>query len=188
MKKAYIDIETNYVGAHTDQLLFQDHINHKLTVVGILVKDNWEKKLVQLIGDQCTGENILEALDGVELLVSYNGRSAKDAKGRTGFDCPVICAQTGIQLEDYFDHLDLVLECWKHKLFGGLKKIEVQLGIPRTTKGVDGMVAIQLWKEYSSTGSQSALELLKRYNAEDVYNLEILEHRLKDYTPGLRRY
>lgn len=182
MRKAYIDIETDYVGAHTDQLLFQDHANHRLTVVGMLVKDGWDKKLIQLIGDQCTGENILESLDGVDLLVSYNGRSAKDKRGRTGFDFPVISAQTGVMLEDYFDHLDLVLECWKRGLFGGLKKIEVQLGIPRATKGMNGMDAIKLWKDYKSTGNAQSLTLLKQYNEEDVRNLEILEHVLLNYS------
>ncbi len=182
MKKAYIDIETDYVGARTGQLLFQDHSNHKLTVVGILVKDGWDKKLIQLVGGQCTGENILESLDGVDLLVSYNGRSAKDKKGRTGFDFPVISAQTGIQLEDYFDHLDLVLECWKRGLFGGLKKIEVQLGIPRATKGMNGMDAIGLWRDYQRTSNPESLSLLKQYNAEDVRNLEILEHMLLNYS------
>jgi len=76
-----------------------------------------------------------------------------------------------------FDQLHADL-CWALRrlgLTGGLKQIETALHIPRSpeTRGLDGWDAVRLWREWQA-GSQEALALLKRYNEEDVCNLETL--------------
>ena len=56
-----------------------------------------------------------------------------------------------------------------------MKHIEKRLGIGRSedTEGLRGLDAIRLWREYEA-GSEEALTLLARYNAEDVRNLRPL--------------
>jgi len=60
-------------------------------------------------------------------------------------------------------------------LTGGLKHVERQLGISRRpeVKGLDGLDATRLWREYRR-GSREALDLLLTYNKEDVVNMEAL--------------
>jgi uncharacterized protein len=68
---------------------------------------------------------------------------------------------------------------------GGLKKIESEVGLLRSpeTRGLSGWDAVRLWREYRY-GSAEALELLLRYNREDVVNLQALMELAYD---GLRR-
>ena len=183
MKKAYIDIETDYVGnkSEEDHKYMDDHGNHQLTIVGIYLVDGNNKEVNQLVGEECTKENILGALTGVEELVTYNGRSKKDyIRGYIGFDFPVIYAQTGLLLDEIFRHTDLCVVCWEKGLYGGLKKIEKKLGINRETVGIDGKEAMNMWRKYKETGDLDILERLKLYNKEDISNLELLEQRLVD--------
>ena len=73
-------------------------------------------------------------------------------------------------------------ECWRRGLYGGLKGVENQLGISRETKGITGRDAPVLWERYVRKGDPEALEILLRYNRDDVMNLAILERLLSDYT------
>jgi len=187
-RRAFIDIETNYVGNYSssDQRLFKDWANHKLTIVGIYIVDDatLEKKVVQLVGDQCNLESLMEVLSGVDTLVSYNGRSKPAGrKGYIGFDFPVINAQLGIMLDEELHHVDLCPLCWEKGLWGGLKKVERILGIERETEGVDGREAIRLWREYEKTGDLDILNALLLYNYEDITNLEKLTYLLSN-EPG----
>ena len=185
MKKAYIDIETNYVGNKSEEgrEFMDDFENHLLTIVGIYLVDGDKKEVIQLVGDECTKENILNALNGVGELVTYNGRSKRDhIYGYTGFDFPVIHAQTGLLLDERFHHTDLCVVCWERGLYGGLKKIEMKLGIERKPSGIsDGKEAMNMWREYMETGDLEILEKLKAYNREDILNLELIEKRLEDF-------
>src|ERR1039458_7227726 len=100
MKTAYLDIETSYEGTFTDQRLFKDSKNHRITVIGIRVMDGERDAFVQLIGNDVTRANLMLVLNGVERLVTYNGRSVRDkVKGFVGFDFPVIAAQLGVVLD-----------------------------------------------------------------------------------------
>jgi len=58
---------------------------------------------------------------------------------------------------------------------GGLKKIECSLGIRRSeeTVGISGFEAVRLWNKYKK-GNDEALELLIKYNKEDVENLKTI--------------
>src|ERR1039458_7351110 len=100
MKTAYLDIETNYVGKFTDQRLFRDCKNHKITVIGVRILDGASDAFIQLVGKDATKANLMLVLNGVERLVTYNGRSIPDSvKGYVGFDFPVIAAQLGVVLD-----------------------------------------------------------------------------------------
>jgi hypothetical protein len=179
MRTAYLDIETSYVGSFTDSRLFKDFQNHRITVVGIRVIDGDEGTFLQLVGDDVTRANLMAALEGIELLVTFNGRSIPDkVKGYTGFDFPVIAAQLGVVLDKEFKHRDLCPECWKHGLYGGLKAVEQALGLKRQLPGKDGKWADAAWKRFEQTNDLRALEDLLAYNREDVFMLRALEQAL----------
>ena len=179
MKIAYLDIETSYVGSCTDQRLFRDCKNHKITVIGVRVVEGEKDAFIQLIGEEATRETLMAVLAGVERLVTYNGRSIPDAvKGYIGFDFPVIAAQLGVVLDTTFTHLDLCPECWRAGLWGGQKAIEEMLGMKRELPGKDGQWADNVWKRYEATRDERLLQDLPTYNREDVFMLRRLEEAL----------
>jgi len=151
MISAFLDIETSW--------------ERTITIIGIYRSG---EGTTQLIAPKIEREALLRALDGVERLFTYNG---------TGFDLPVIEKWLGIALTRHVPHRDLMYDCWKRKLKGGLKGVERTLGIHRDTVGVDGLQAMNLWAAYRQ-GDAEALELLLRYNKEDCENLEILAHKI----------
>ncbi len=157
---AYLDIET------TGLSRFYDYI----TVVGIYLCNSKDDKLIQLVGEAVTRENLLESLNGVNAIYTYNGKR---------FDLPFIDSSLGIDLEAEFRHHDLMYDCWGHNLFGGFKAVEQQLGIPRQLQGVGGLGAVWLWWKYQNGGDQNALTTLLKYNEEDVVNLKVLRERLE---------
>jgi len=184
MKTAYLDIETNYVGRFTDQRLFRDCKNHKITVIGVRIIEGEKDAFFQLVGEEATREALLAVLAGVERIVTYNGRSIPDdVKGHTGFDFPVIAAQLGVVLDETFEHMDLCPACWKVGLWGGQKAVEEMLGLKRELPGKDGKWAEDTWKKYQATRNEGLLEDLLTYNREDVFMLrrieEVLERRSK---------
>lgn len=179
MRKAYLDIETNYTGALSAPGLFTDYIHHEITVIGIRVLSKEQDSFVQLIGGEATTDTLLHALRGVERLVTYNGRSIPDdQKRRVGFDFPVIAARLGIVLDQMFPHDDLVPLCWKKNLYGGLKAVETTLGLQRRLPGKDGKWATEMWRNYVRTKDEESLNLLLAYNREDVYMLYEVEMAL----------
>ena len=180
MKTAYLDIETSYVGTFTDQRLFRDCKNHKITVIGVRIVEGEKDAFVQLVGEEATLEALMAVLAGVERIVTYNGRSIPDSvKGHTGFDFPVIAAQLGVVLDTTFTHLDLCPECWKAGLWGGQKAIEAMLGLKRELPGKDGKWADDTWKKYQATRDERLLEDLLTYNREDVFMLFRIEQALE---------
>ena len=150
--KAYLDIETSF--------------GKEITVVGIFRHPD---RMIQLVGDEVNWTNLWNALEGVTMILTYNG---------VRFDLPVIKSCVRLDLNRYFECRDLMYECWRRKLYGGLKRVEEQLGILRTTKGVDGLEAMRLWERFRY-GDEGALQLLLEYNREDTVNLFHLETRLE---------
>ena len=146
---AYVDIETNggyYPGS--------------ITVIGVY--DGGDVKTF------IKGENLAqfeEEIAKYSLLVTFNGAS---------FDLPFLRRAFPQVTWDHL-HVDLryVLSNLGYK--GGLKSIEMELGVERDYElhGIGGEDAIYLWQEYRR-GSREALELLVKYNAADVENLETL--------------
>lgn len=149
---AYLDIETSYDGA--------------LTVVGL-----WRSHggLSQWVSPDIDSAELLETLSGTQALYTYNGHR---------FDLPVIHRRLGLNLRRLFASRDLMYDCWRRGLYGGLKAVERQLGIPRSLPHLDGRDAMRLWAAYVERGEEEALELLLRYNREDVENLDLLRSHL----------
>jgi len=156
---AYLDIET------TGLSRFYDYI----TVIGIYLCNDREDRLIQLVGEGVTRDNLLKALEDVSTIYTYNG---------SRFDLPFIDAFLGADLEAEFCHHDLMYDCWRNNLYGGFKAVERQLGIPRQLQGISGLEAVWLWWRYQNGGDQNALALLLQYNKEDVVNLKVLRERL----------
>jgi uncharacterized protein YprB with RNaseH-like and TPR domain len=181
VRVAYLDIETNYVGAFTpdDQRFFRDSANHQITVLGVRVMDEKTDELVQLFDKEVTRARLAEILAGTKKLVTYNGRSVPDAiKNRVGFDFPVIAAQLGIVLDKEFPHVDLCPECWKKNLYGGQKKVEQKLGLLRQFPGREGAWAMEAYRAYVKTGEERLRSELLAYNKEDIFMLRELEIKL----------
>ena len=155
--KAYLDIETSFSG--------------EITIIGIFCPP---ERLVQLIGEEVNWTNLWNALDGVTSITTYNGNR---------FDLPVIRRCLKLDLNKYFECHDLMYACWQRNLFGGLKKVEEQMGIERVSKGINGLDAMRLWECCRLYGDESALRALLEYNREDVVNLWSLEGRLEKIAP-----
>jgi len=110
-------------------------------------------------------EDAVAEINLYPLLVTFNG---------TGFDLPVLQRRFPGLAKNQF-HIDLRYSFYGLGISGGLKKIERQLHIARSpeTANLSGMDAVRLWHEYLH-GCRESLELLKKYNAEDVRNLQPL--------------
>lgn len=156
--RAYLDIETSF--------------SNKVTVVGIFRPDR--SLFVQLVGGLATAGNLLEALNGATTIVTYNGQR---------FDLPVLANQLDVDMFGLFRSHDLMYDCWKKKLKGGLKAVERQLGIDRSIFGKDEDDPRTLWDRFRRHSDENSLERLLSYNREDTVNLFLLEERLFDLSP-----
>lgn len=156
---AYLDIETTGLSSRYCDI----------TVVGVCLCHGGSVKLVQLVGDDVTGDNLLQALDGVATIYTYNG---------SRFDLPFMRDRLGVDFTGILHHHDLMYDCWRNNLYGGFKAVETQLRIPRRLKGISGLDAVTLWWRYHNDGDREALALLLEYNKEDVLNLVALRERL----------
>ena len=157
--RGYLDIETTGLS----------RTYAELTVVGIGFEQGDSFECIQLVGDRITTHAVVRLLTRANVFYTYNGLR---------FDLPFIKAKLGVDLADYAGHRDLMYQCWNRKLFGGLKVVETTLGITRQTQGIDGRMAVRLWYQYLDNYDRQALELLLRYNAEDVRNLMLLRKKL----------
>ncbi|MDL2307066.1 ribonuclease H-like domain-containing protein [Desulfovibrio sp. OttesenSCG-928-C06] len=124
-------------------------------------------------------DDFMEDIARYSLLVTWNGRA---------FDAPFIRKAFGIPLQ--MAHLDLFPVFRSLGIKGGLKKVEKFLGLEREgLDGVDGYMAILLWREFMRTGEESVLETLLAYNVEDVLSLEILaRHACQQHQCSLEDY
>jgi uncharacterized protein YprB with RNaseH-like and TPR domain len=157
--EAYLDIETTGLTPY----------GCDITVIGIHICRGEETEFVQLVGRDITVADILAALQGVEVLYTYNG---------SRFDLPFIHARLGINLAELFPHHDLMFDCWRKNLYGGLKGVERQLGLKRKLPDMDGWDAVRLWWKYVDSFDLDALHTLCEYNKEDVINLKTLKEIL----------
>ena len=157
--RAYLDIETTGLSRHY----------YDITVVGVAVERAGHLRLKQLVDEEITVRRVLGGLRGVDEIYTYNG---------SRFDLPFIRAKTGVDLKQKFAHRDLMYDCWKQDLKGGLKAVERRLRINRRLKEVDGFMAVRLWWRYVNGNDRQALKTLLEYNAEDVLNLRVLRRKL----------
>ena len=153
---AFLDIETDGRSSYAN-----------VTVVGIHRSDG----TVALVrGQDLSAESLAEALDGVKLLVTFNGSS---------FDLPILGYHFPLAVPRV-PHFDLRHACRRVGLVGGLKSVEKQLGMcrAREVEYVTGEEAVYLWRAWERSGSKNALKLLKRYNEEDTVNLRPIAERV----------
>ena len=148
----YLDVETTYQG--------------KLTVIGL---HHEALGTVQLVGADITAANLEAVLPLAICVYTYNGDR---------FDLPIIARELGVDLRNRYRSVDLMKLCQRARLYGGLKRVEEQLGITRQLTGVSGKDAVALWYQHQKTGCPESLEKLLAYNREDVENLKCLRDRL----------
>ena len=157
--RGYLDIETT--GLSRNQC--------ELTVVGVGLVRGRQRRFAQLFGDRINSEDLLSLLEGVDCIYTYNG---------SRFDLPFIKARLGLDLRKHFAHIDLMYDCWRQDLKGGLKVVEVRLGIERRLPDMNGYMAVRLWWDYVNNRNLKSLRTLLEYNREDVMNLHVLRERL----------
>jgi uncharacterized protein YprB with RNaseH-like and TPR domain len=146
----YLDIETTGLDSYHDDI----------TIVGL-----YDGSDVKTFIKGRNLNKLPEILKKYSSIVTFNGLL---------FDLPFISKKFP-RLE--FDQIQLDLRFILNRLGfrGGLKKIERELGITRTseTVGLSGYDAVRLWRKFEK-GNDEALELLIKYNTEDIVNLEKL--------------
>lgn len=157
-KIAYVDIETTGLSRWS----------HQITTIGIY---DGEEPKVYIQGKDL--HEAYEKLKEFDIVVTFNGKQ---------FDMPFIEHHGNYKYD--LIHLDLRFLLKELGLSGGLKNIELQLGIsrPEEVAGVNGFEAVRLWKRYQQ-GDVQALETLIKYNIEDIVNLKsLLEYYIKKKT------
>ncbi len=109
-------------------------------------------------------ENFLDLLEHAKLVVSFNGSS---------FDIPILLKYFHLP-EFPVPHIDLRWVLYHKGIKGGLKQIELQLGIEREKEiqNLNGMDAVFLWYRYHELGEIEAKNLLIRYCMADVISLK----------------
>jgi uncharacterized protein len=158
--RAYLDIETTGLSRRYCDI----------TVVGIALEKSRKCQVVQLIEDDLYEKKLLDSLEGVDEIYTYNG---------SRFDLPFIKTRLWVDLNRCFKHTDLMYDCWKQNLKGGLKVVEKLLDINRNLTNIDGYMAVRLWFDYVNNDDKNALRTLLDYNQEDVVNLRFLRRKLK---------
>ena len=149
---AYLDIETD--GLSRDALV---------TVVTVHRKD---RTYTLTEGFNLDPESLSKALEGSKILVTYNGSC---------FDVPVLrnsFPEVDLDIPQY----DLRFASRKVGFKGGLKPLEIELGIHRSEDilDVDGAMAVHLWHQWKRNGDEDALNILQEYNRADTVNLEYI--------------
>jgi len=157
---AYLDIETTGLSPSSN----------RITVIGVALDRGRKLEHVQLYNETLHPDALLRSLAGATRLYTYNGAR---------FDLPFIAAALGVDVPKLVPHHDLMWDCHRKGLFGGLKAVEVTLGISREVLGVGGYEAVLLWQRYEQLGGEEALATLLAYNHEDVGNLKELRRRLR---------
>jgi hypothetical protein len=149
-KVAYVDIETTGLSPGSSYI----------TVVGI-----YDGKEARTFVKGIDLDDIVDIFPKYEYLVTFNGAR---------FDLPFIKREFP-EIEFNQLHADLMYPLRRIKLSGGLKKIECELGISRAeeTVGISGFDAVRLWHQYER-GDEEALDLLLKYNREDIVNLKAI--------------
>ena len=149
---AYLDIETD--GLSRDALV---------TVVTIHRKN---KTYTFTEGFDLDPENLTKALEGSKMLVTFNGSC---------FDIPVL-RNSFPEVDFDIPQYDLRFASRKVGFKGGLKPLEIELGISRSEdiEGVDGAMAVHLWHQWKRHSDEDALNILQEYNRADTVNLEYI--------------
>ena len=152
----YLDIETDGLSDNND-----------VTLVGIF--DGLDTKtMIRRVNFDW--QLLRKELAKYKIIVTFNG---------SVFDLPFMKKRYG-EIIQQLPHYDLRFCCSRIGLKGGLKSIEKQLNISRSSQIVENMYggdAAQLYRMWRGSGDDYYLKLLVEYNEEDVINLKrIAEH------------
>lgn len=145
-----------------DQAVFLDieigRNNKDLILIGLF--DGYETKTF-VKGVNLHKELFFKELAKYKLLITFNGGS---------FDIPIIERhfKTAIDLP----HFDLKHACVRLGLTGGLKDVELMLDLKRPSHLYGN--PSDLWRTFFASKDQEYLELLIKYNEEDIINLKPL--------------
>lgn len=117
-------------------------------------------------GESLNRRRLCDELAQYDLLVTFNGAS---------FDLPVLLA-TFQDLPLNQPHIDICCLGRQLGYRGGLKAIERQLGIQRSSElqGMSGDDAVRLWNRWRHTRDEGARARLLAYNEADCVNLQPL--------------
>jgi hypothetical protein len=160
---AYLDIETTGLSLYSAEIM----------VIGLYLTNDNQDTIVQLVGEDITKNNLVEALAGVQTIFTYNGNR---------YDLPFIRKMLGVDLNTIAYHNDLIYDCRKYRLFGGLKAVELQVGIYRYLQSAAGFNIMRSWELYMQEGDREALTLLLGYNKEDLISIRVLKEKLLGLT------
>ncbi|MFC1801317.1 ribonuclease H-like domain-containing protein [Nanoarchaeota archaeon] len=145
-------------GWFRDSVLFLDiETDSYGRVILIGMSDGYDSKLM-IKGVNLDAKVFLKELSRYKLLITFNGRS---------FDIPKIEKEFRVKISKA--HIDLKPLCVNLGWRGGLKEVELFLGINRP-KHLRGN-PVDLWKAFHASGDKEYLDLLIAYNEEDVVNL-----------------
>jgi len=160
----FLDIETAGLSPQSSEI----------TIVGLY---DGERMRALVRGIDLSEEALAEEISRYRMLVTFYGGA---------FDLPFLLHKFP-NLDLHLPHFDLCFTGRRVGLKGGLKNVEMQLGIRRDweIQGLDGYDAVKLWYAYES-GSSEALELLLKYNEADTSSLphiaEEVYRRLREAT------
>jgi uncharacterized protein YprB with RNaseH-like and TPR domain len=150
-RAVYLDIETDSFG--------------QISVVGLYGRGQFTS-LVQ--GESLSRRRVCDELSQYDLLVTFCG---------TTFDLPMLIRHyEGLPLDQ--PHIDLCFLGRQLGYRGGLKAVEVEMGITRASElqGLNGNDAVLLWNRWRFSRDEEARVLLLGYNEADCVNLESLAH------------
>jgi uncharacterized protein YprB with RNaseH-like and TPR domain len=149
--ETYLDVEKDEKG--------------RLSIVGF-----WSNECgrVQLHGSDITPWRVSKRLPRAGVLYTYNGR---------GCDVPVVLKQLGIDLQERFEHRDVMRLCRSLRLRGSQKEIERKVGYFRAVAPLSWWQIRALWRNYVRQGDDGALSRLLAYNWHDLKGL----HAVKRY-------
>ncbi|HTZ19059.1 MAG TPA: ribonuclease H-like domain-containing protein [Dissulfurispiraceae bacterium] len=145
-----LDIETNGL---------QPGAGGYATVVGLY--NGYDSRCL-VRGENLTVENLNRELEGYRCIITFYGAA---------FDVPFLLRTfPGVKFD--IPHFDLCFTARRLEMNGGLKKLELMLGIERheSVRGMNGYDAVKLW-EQAKRGSAEAMEMLLLYNQEDTKHL-----------------
>jgi uncharacterized protein YprB with RNaseH-like and TPR domain len=175
-RMAFIDTETTGLAGGTGTYAFLVGVgvfeDEGFAIHQFFMRD-YEEELAMLHG-------LGELLDGLEAVVSFNGKS---------FDLPLletrfIMARQVPRLVDapHLDLLPVARRFWKYRLDScALSSLETEvLGVQRTQEDVPGWLIPGLYVDYARSGDAREMPRIFYHNAQDILSLVTLTARMCD--------
>jgi uncharacterized protein len=173
---AFVDTETTGLAGGTGTYAFLVGVgvfeDQRFTVHQFFMRDYHEEPAqLQALG---------ELLDGLEAIVSFNGKS---------FDMPLletrfIMNRQPPRLSDapHLDLLPVARRFWKYRLEScALSSLEAEvLGVGRTQADVPGWLIPSLYADYARSGDAREMPRIFYHNAQDILSLVTLTARMCD--------